>query len=149
MDNIRTHKKILIPAGIIVVVAALLIIFNAPISQVLGQLNFVPKKETYTELYFNDPETLPHFATTNGKANFSFSIHNVEGVTTTYPYTVVFAHSDGRVTRILKGSVTLANDAKQSIKVSHAFADANEKGKVVVTLTSMNQSIDFLIPNNN
>ena len=149
MDNIRTHKKILIPAGIIVIVAALLIIFNAPISKALGQWNFVPKKETYTELYFNNPENLPKQAVKGGKAVFSFTIHNVEGDRTTYPYTVEFVYSTGRRTRILKGTVTLNDAESKTVNVSHAFADGFEQGKVEVTLTNLNQSIDFLIPNNN
>jgi hypothetical protein len=149
MDNIRTHKKILIPACTIVVIAALLIIFNAPVSQALSAWNFTPKKETYTELYFNNPENLPKSIVTGEKMRFSFTIHNVEGTQVTYPYTINFVESNGHTVPISKKTITLADGASQVIAVSVSTISSNEKGHMVVTLTNLNQSIDFILPNNN
>jgi hypothetical protein len=149
MDSIRTHKKILISASVIIIVAALLIVFNTPISKALSAWNFAPKKETYTELYFNNPENLPKYVVTGGKMQFSFTIHNVEGTQVTYPYTINFVESNGQKIAISKKTVTLADGASKVFTVTVSTIKANENGHMIVTLTNLNQSIDFIIPNDN
>ncbi|HTH93053.1 MAG TPA: hypothetical protein VL576_01045 [Candidatus Paceibacterota bacterium] len=148
MEN-PVHKKILIPAVVIVALAVAILVFNTQISDALNRLNFTPKLEPYTELYFNNSENLPKSISKGQKITFSFNIHNVEGIQTTYPYTVNFVYKNGQTLSILKGTVTLADDETRTVIVSHTSTLTDEEGMVQVTLKNLNQSIDFLIPNNN
>lgn len=47
-----------------------------------------PHNQTYTELAFNNLNNLPSTIPANNQIAFSFWVHNVEGQTYTYPYTV-------------------------------------------------------------
>src|SRR5262245_27972307 len=64
----------------------------------------VPAPERYTELSFDRPETLPVTVSTR-PATFRFTIRNLEGTDTTYPYMVEVKTADGSVQRLAAGSV--------------------------------------------
>ena len=116
----------------------------------LNSLKLIPQPEQFTELYFENSSNLPRSTVAKQPITFSFGIHNVEYATTTYPYEVYFEYPDGSQVDITSGIVTLPNDASTTIPVSYTFSASNLTGMIVVNLPSQdNQSIDFLLPDNN
>jgi hypothetical protein len=106
------------------------------------------KSQSFTELYFEDYSQLPKKVSTTGAIDFTFFIHNKEGITTTYYYYVYFVSIKGKKVGLASGSIDLANEDSKNIKVDYVFPDPNQTGRIVVELTNLNQKIDFLIPRN-
>jgi hypothetical protein len=67
----------------------------------------------------------------------------------TYPYQVYFENPSGQKVVFKQGSVTLKNNAMESISVTYRFSSLTLTGKVIVVLQNLNQQIDFLLPNYN
>jgi len=157
------RKSLIIVLLILALFAGLFLLYQnrAGMYAELVKWKLVPESQTFTELYFDNSLALPKTAVPGQPISFSFSIHNVEGVTTSYPYAVYFLYPDGTQFSFTSGSVTLADNASTSITVSHTFAAATAgagasstasssiQGSVVVSLTQLNQSIDFLLPDTN
>lgn len=135
----------------IMLLLALLFIANDQrdyLYNVMNRLKLIPQPEQFTELYFDDTPLLPKEIDNNALNSFSFTVHNMEGVTTSYPYNVSFLYSSGRRVIIESSTVTLVNNASTTVVVPRTYNhQSNDKGRVVVELTSLNQSIDFLITN--
>ena len=151
MDQTSNHKKTpwIIAAISVTILVVVIFLFRTAIYQEFNNLKLVPEPETFTELYFNNPNNLPKVAVKGEKEIFSFTIHNLEGVKTLYPYSVYFLSQNGVRTIFAKGNVVINNGDSDSITVPYVFASSDEKGMVVVMLTSLNQQIDFLIPDTN
>jgi hypothetical protein len=130
---------------VIIVVALTAYWQRAAIRAELGDLKLIPMPERFTELYFENPSSLPTQTVAGTPMSFLFGIHNAEGVTTAYPYVVYFQEPTGIVMDIQTGTISLAPDASTTIVSSYTFPASNITGKVVVYLTSLNQHIDFLL----
>ena len=115
----------------------------------LNTLKLIPEPERFTELYFDDSASLPRNTVKGEPVSFSFTVHNVEGATTTYPYRVYFQDPSGDQQTLTTGTVSLADGASTAIPVSIIYPVSNARGMFVVDLTALNQSIDFLVPNTN
>ena len=135
---------ILLSIGIL---ATLGIVFQSNIHNELARLNLIQTDEHFTELYFDNFEafssriTVPHQST-----SLSFSIHNLQGETTTYPYSVFFMNTNGKKITLGQGTVTLADNEIKSISVPYSFSALKGSGRVIVLLINKNQQIDFLVP---
>lgn len=161
MSNLNSPKSHTIIILIIVICAVAIFLYvtnvtgiSASIGNVIySQLNawkLIPTPEKFTELYFQSSSNLPQVTVAGQPMSFAFTIHNVEGMKTLYPYVVYFEYPDGSQFVITSGTVTLANDALTTISVTDTFLASNLTGKVVVDLPSLdNQSIDFLLPSIN
>ncbi len=123
-------------------------VHNPKVDKVLNTLNVVPKPETYTELYFEDYESLPRASVSGQNLSFNFVIHNLEGEEVTYRYKVYFAYSAGDEVTFKEGKVTVPKGSYESVNISHTFFNSDLKGKVVVELVDFNQHIDLLLPKN-
>lgn len=115
----------------------------------LNNLKLIPIPERFTELYFDNASSLPRQTVLHGRVSFSFTIHNLEGAMTTYPYQVYFEYPNGFQVMFASSTTVLADNAFTTITISHTFHASNETGRVIVSLTSFNQDIDFLVPDNN
>lgn len=151
MSKTSTRSKVIFVA---ISLAILIAIFELPeiratVYAELSELKLIPMPERFTELYFNNHLSLPKQTVAGQSASFSFTIHNVEGITTTYPYRVYFEYPRGHQVDFASSTVTLADGATTTVAVSHIFLASNETGKVVVDLTALNQQIDFLVPATN
>ena len=113
----------------------------------LNDLKLIPIPERFTELYFEDPSSLPTQTTAGKPISFAFGVHNVEGTPTTYPYVVYFDEPAGYSMNLQTGTISLAPDASKNIPISYTFLASKITGKVVVDLPSVNQHIDFLLLN--
>jgi hypothetical protein len=121
--------------------------YRTGISEALSSVKLVPEPEPYTELYFDNADSLPTSTTAGQPMAFSFTIHNVEGTSTVYPYEVYFQYPNGAPFVIARDSVTLADGASTTIDVLHTFKPLSTQGKIVVDLTSLKQQIDFIVNN--
>lgn len=126
------------------------IVVQENIHEKMNDWKLIPIPETYTELYFEDHTALPKKTTAGQITTFSFTIHNMEGVTTTYPYEVYFKYTQlGWKVLFEEGSVTLDPGESTTITTSHMWRSSELQGKVVVELLGFDQYIDFLFPNTN
>jgi hypothetical protein len=76
---------------------------------------------------------------------FAFTIHNLEGVTTTYPYSVYVVTPRG--TRILldKDTASLIDNATATIEESYHFMSPTPV-TVYIALTDRDQTLHFALP---
>ncbi len=146
--EVKKNTFILFAALAILIVGGVLVYKNVdPVVVELNTLKLLPKAETFTELYFNNQTALPNRVVPGTAIAFSFTIHNLEGVTTTYPYTVYFVQTNGDQFVFANGNVTLSDTTSTSIAISQYFPSPGVTGTVVVNLTGRSQKIDFLISN--
>lgn len=122
---------------------------SGPIYREMDKLDLIPTPQRFTELYFNNYLTFPKETVKGQSFPISFTIHNLEGTTTTYPYAIYFEYPTGDEAVFASSTVTVPNNASTTITVTHTFNASNLTGKVFVDLTGMNQEIDFILPNNN
>ena len=144
------HRRVLIFVLLSLIVAVVLIAtYRDAIYNELDRLKLVPQPERFTELYFDNYAALPKKTLANQPILFAFTVHNLEGITTTYPYSVYFIDANGIRTSIDKNSVTIPDNATTSVTVGYTFKTSNLTGQVVVNLLNLNQQIDFILPNTN
>lgn len=110
----------------------------------LASLKLIPTPEKYTELYFNNTAHLP--ATSTGQLeSFSFSIHNVTGQATNYPYDVILTQPARAGQIITSGDAVTAAGQTLDVPVSVVLVKGLVNSQIVVELPDQNQSIDFWI----
>jgi hypothetical protein len=114
----------------------------------LDQWKLIPRPERFTELYFNDHNTLPKQISKGGKIKFSFVIHNLEGRAMEYPYIVYFKSPDGLTVPIKEGSVAIAAGESRIVEETYTAAFEENKGGIFVELIQKQQKIHFLLNNN-
>jgi hypothetical protein len=96
----------------------------------------------YTELAFNNVNNLPMVVPNNHQVDFSFMLHNVEGKTVAYPY-IITIQTDGNTQVVKQGMVTLTANARTSITEKISVQSLIQRQKVLITLPTKQQSIDF------
>ena len=162
MENEGQNGRRGMKLTILLLVALLCVIFVAYKyrTSIYGEMNalkLVPESERFTELYFTNPAAIPTSTLVGQTMSFAFTIQNLEGVTTTYPYTSYFEDPTGGTISLAHGIVTLADNASTSIPVSYTFLTSSTStsnklidGDVVVALPTLGgQQIDFLLPYSN
>tara|TARA_Y100000310_G_scaffold340983_1_gene438617 strand:- start:1035 stop:1439 length:405 start_codon:yes stop_codon:yes gene_type:complete len=128
-DTIYNILKIVL---IVLIFAVLVLIFT------------VQPKETFTELYFENPDNLPEGLNPGESGDFSFSIHNLEDNELEYSYTIYIEYYEENE---LVSSDTLEQDSiilstGQTATFSKSFSISEfEKAKVIVE--SSGQEIYF------
>jgi hypothetical protein len=95
------------------------------------------QQEGFTELYFTTPGTLPKHFVPNQVHNIPFTIHNLEGRTTTYPYAVYL--NDIQIGS--QHSVTLANQDMISLPETIPISSQEARVNITIKLLNTNQSI--------
>jgi hypothetical protein len=109
-------------------------------------LHYIPQNdEPLTELYFDNHTMLPTAATpvvTPLPLQFSFAIHNLEGQSLEYRYTVVLQTGSENVT-LQTGNVTLADNETMHIPVNAIIYYSFNRASVNVGLVGRNESIHF------
>lgn len=133
----------------IVLVSLALYVGRDSVYATMQSLKLIPQPERFTELYFDNYLSLPENIEAGKPITFMFTIHNLEGATTTYPYAVYLDESNGVRATLESGFVTLADGESKNITVSSPAPASNVKGKVTVNLIQLDQQIDFLLPGNN
>ena len=101
------------------------------------------KPETFTELYFENHLKLPSTVKVGEKYTFSFTVHNLEYKTRSYPYEV-YLDTNGQNQYIEKSSFILKQNSYKTI-IENFSVNLATKSAVVVSLINKNQSIDFWV----
>jgi len=140
-----TKNAAIVTLLLVVLVSCAFYVGRGTIYATMQNLKLIPQPERFTELYFDNYLSLPKNTVAGKPIAFIFTIHNLEGVTTTYPYAVYLDEATG--TRIIfeSGLITLADGESRNITVSFPALTSNLTGKVTVNLTTLNQPIDFLL----
>jgi len=147
-NSMRTFRNFIVLVAFFDIVLFLYIIHGSVYGE-MKKFDLIPMPERYTELFFKDYELLPKNTVAGQTTSFTFVIHNLEFATSTYPYRVYFEYPSGGEVTFASGTVTVADQAYQDVTVAHTFLASNEEGEVVVELTSLDQQIDFLLPDTN
>lgn len=133
-----------------VLVIVVLIAAGIAVYQVRNTRVFVDatthQPERYTELYFNDPTTLPSTVARGTKLSVGFSAHNVEARGMNYTYTISYITNKGAVLATEQGGFRLSNGSSKTITnditIPKTYSGAAE---IQVELTNINQSIHFWV----
>ncbi|HLC73592.1 MAG TPA: hypothetical protein VJH20_03070 [Candidatus Nanoarchaeia archaeon] len=125
-------------------VTLLLIISILIISMlILIKFNEVPNND-FSELYFNEFESLPKSIKPSEPLEFSFTVVNIENTEMTYQYIVTFKNND--VETILDNNEFILNSGeKQTFQEQILIEEGFNMGLVSVKLLNKNQEIHFWI----
>ncbi|MDO8741964.1 MAG: DUF1616 domain-containing protein [bacterium] len=141
-------SRFLLPFSALLVVVIAIALFTHQ-SAVVAQLNewkLFPQAESFTELFLNNHLDLPKQVEKGQTVQFSFTIHNLEGKTMTYPYVVYLKTDGGYRIPIARNSVTLAHKESRLIKESYTFKNPKQKVTVFIELSGMSQNLHFRLP---
>lgn len=128
-----------------IVFLAILFIFETTITQIFADSNLLPKKEKFTELYFNDHQSLPTRVLQRKEYPFSFTVHNLEQKSVEYPYEVYTQTKDNKKDILSTGKFTLDHNKYKTVYETLNMASVAGRMKVVVNLKNKKQVIDFWI----
>ena len=142
------NKKLnyLIITILLILAASFLFIYKTAIYNQLDKWYLIPRPERFTELYFAEHGLLPQQALSGDVLEFSFAIHNLEGLETVYPYEVYFQERNSTSSVIIKEAVVNIRDNDTFInQISYQLDKEVGTSTVVVELTDKKQSIHFLL----
>ncbi|MEK7643586.1 MAG: DUF1616 domain-containing protein [Patescibacteria group bacterium] len=147
-SNNLTWSRFLSPfLVILVVVAVVVLVANKP--TVIAKLNdwkLLPQEESFTELFLNNHLDLPKQVEKGQTVQFSFTIHNLEGKTMTYPYVVYLKTDGGYRIPIARDSVTLSNKQVRTVGESYTFKNSNQKVTIFIEFLGRGQNLHFRLP---
>ena len=110
---------------------------------ILIKFNEVPNND-FSELYFNEFESLPKSIKPSEPLEFSFTVVNIENTEMTYQYIVTFKNND--VETILDNNEFILNSGeKQTFQEQILIEEGFNMGLVSVKLLNKNQEIHFWI----
>jgi hypothetical protein len=121
-----------------------------PIKNQLNAWKLLPQPERLTELYFADSAQLPSAYTPATPQHVSFTVHNLEYQTMTYHYSVT-AQADGSstTTPITSSNLQLAQNQSATTPLTVTLPNLGSRVKVSVSLTNVNESIDYWVTRSN
>jgi hypothetical protein len=103
--------------------------------------------DNYTELYFNNIEELDSYTSLNEENKISFTIHNSEGETIYYEYSIYidFFNDQGDIKKTMsldQGSISLKNNESAIIYTEYTIFD--NYPMIKINIESNGENINFL-----
>jgi hypothetical protein len=142
LDYYQKNSSKLLAVSIIILLASLFIA-SYPVSDIYNHF-FLPQPERVTELYFDNPTTLPMVAAPDGSVKFTFHTTSHEADFVTYTYVVTI--SGFGLSKVLKtGNFTLADGQSVDIPVSFSVPVRRARNLVTVQLSGRSESIHFWV----
>lgn len=146
------HKKNIISVGIILIIFLTTLTFlHSSFKNVIKNvypelyaLNIIPKPESFTELYFENHESLPFTILPQQQYAISFTIHNLEHKNMNYIYEAYITTGSNK-TILQQGSVFLKNDERKTLSIPFTINASISKSEIVVNISNLQQSIDFWV----
>lgn len=141
----KLFTRILFSIAVIEVITAVIIVIftNQHITTAFAKaVKYEP--QGYTELYFENHNTLPQIITLNQPENFQFTIHNAEHKQVSYIYDV-YLNLDSQKILLVKSGFTLKHNEKKTSTISYTITSPAQKGQIVVNLPNKRQSVHFWI----
>lgn len=142
-NSIKQHSTVTISIFGLLILGLFGYAYRTPIKAQLDAWKLLPRDEQFTELYFNNPASLPSEAVRGSKIDFSFTIHNLEGADKDYTYSVYFTDATGAITSIDKNTRRVAYDGNEIIQEAYTYSGT--AGRITVELPELNQSLHFSI----
>ena len=141
IDNFSSLQRVVSLSLVILFIVLISWLVNT--SKISAFYNAIlPHNQAYTELAFNNVNHLLSTIPSNNQVKFSFMIHNVEEKTVSYPFVITL--ENGNVYKIIEsGRVTLGSNGVVNIPENPSIQSTSQRQEVVITLTSLKQSIDF------
>lgn len=110
----------------------------------LDEQLIIPRRETYTELYFPDASLLPRSIKQGDEVVLQFTVHNLEGRTMDYPYQV-FIRESGTTTQLIDGTTAMGDGESKTISAKLSFARSVGDAIILVRLPKSEKEIRFHI----
>lgn len=147
MEKIVDKKSKTLQNSIIAIFVLCTLVFVANdqkvnIYNVMNKLKLIHRPERFTELYFENHANLPKKMAKGETISFSFTIHNVEGSDTEYPYAVYFKNSYG-ITKVDKNTVLVKDNEYKTITKSYTFRSGSTEEILYVELIDQKQELHF------
>ncbi len=142
-------KHALIAIVISFIASAFFLVSQNPSARQTVALATTVKPETFTELYFENHEKLVKQIEPNNPQSFSFTIHNREYGTVTYPYEIFITDTNGNKAEIVKDIVVLKHNEKKTIPVYFELLQPVARAKITVKLNNKGQEIHYWIGEEN
>jgi hypothetical protein len=133
----------------LIVLGGILYAFHTPLNNELVALKLVPIPQKFTELYVANYTSLPTQVYPGLMVPISFSIHNVEGKETTYPYVIYTVSTDGSTTTVATATTTIANNGVWTVSIPYTFITAATSTEFFIDLPDQNQDLHFKLPRTN
>jgi hypothetical protein len=132
-----------IAGGFVLAVALVNLLFHSPAAYAqLQAWKLIPTPESYTELYFDHNLTLPSVVT-DKPITFAFGIHNAQGQTMIYPYTVTIVSANGTIRPLAHGLIAIADAATATIPEAIGLTAGTTNAEISVDLPNQHQEIHF------
>lgn len=100
--------------------------------------------ETYTELYFSNPNSLPT-STASGVVPIDFTIHNNEARTMTYTYDIDATSPSGQTALLAEDKVTLKNNQTAKVTNSSNIHSIVGRTEISVVLLGQTETIHYWV----
>ena len=140
------------PLAILVVTLLLLLSYacgpalSRDITDQLNAWKLLPQPERLTELYFTQQNNLPSTYVPGQQQDVSFTVHDLEYAAIPYSYTIVEQDAAGDKSQMLSsGQFVLHQDQYEQLHINVTLQDVGANAKVVVRLTNVPESIDYLV----
>jgi hypothetical protein len=147
---VNARKILIFSLGLLLIaILSYMYTLRAGLYNELNALKLLPQQEPLTELYLNDSIALPAAVNAGQTIPFSFTIHNLEGMSESYSYNVSMVLSNGKKILVASSSVMLADQASTTISESVSFMDSissSTSATVYIELPAFNESLHFVLP---
>lgn len=146
LANKRIYKRTSLLAIGVSFLLGTIVIYNlnqASIDKELESLYLLPRPQTFTELYFEKPESLPSSTTSNQPIRFMFIVHNLEAADYRYIYEVSVIANTRQV--VDSGNALVKNNQYYARGELFYLAKSPREQKIVVDILNINQSISFWV----
>ena len=125
---------------LVLIIAVTLILSFAWAKQ--NNLLTLTSSQSYTELYFTNPNSLPKSVAKDTWYFVPVTLTNHEGDRKTYTYTVT-VFENGTQTKKNNGTVILSDSQSKALQLPYSVTTSGQKVLVVITLSNTNQRIQF------
>lgn len=115
-------------------------------SSVLARAKLMPLPERLTEVFFTDYQGIPVSIAAGQTVRIPFTIHNLEGATTTYPYRAYLRYPSGAELALASSTLTLADGAATTTTLAHRFGLAPQGAELFIEFPSIGDTLHVVLP---
>lgn len=137
------NVKVLYLSTVVIVVLSAGLLLNWTIHTRTFVKATTHQPETYTELYFTHPNSLPASINAGQAVPVAFTIHNVEARTMLYTYDITITLPNGSQQTLTKEQISLANSQAQSVADSISLPTVAGRYEINVQLEKLPESIHY------
>jgi hypothetical protein len=143
---VKRHRRALIYIALLVAIFFVGFGYGMrqPIAKQFHAWKLLPQEEQFSELYFDDSPYLPKTYGPGLPQSFTFEVHSLENIPTTYRYEV-FAESSAGVDYAVDNGVFAINPGQRHAqRITANMPDLGSRVRIVVRLSST-QSVHYWV----